>query len=71
MDGARLWLGLEKKEGKPARSVSWLEKKDSPSSPGGSRLGSEGKLTRGSGPSRDGDGQWDGSDESSILTDQS
>lgn len=46
MDGARLWLGLEKKEGKPARSVSWLEKKDSPSSPGGSRLGSEGKLTR-------------------------
>lgn len=61
--------GLEKKEGRSARSASWLEKKESPSSPGGSRLGSEGKPARGSEASRDGDPQWGGSDESSILTD--
>lgn len=70
MDGARLWLGLEKKEGRLARSVSWLEKKASPSSPGDNRLGSEEKLARGSELSRAGDAQWDCSDESSMLTEQ-
>lgn len=68
MDGARLWLGLEKKEGRPVRSESWPEKKASPSSPEGSRLGSEEKLARASELSRLGDAQWDCSAESSMLT---
>lgn len=68
MDGARLWLGLEKKEGRPLRSESWPEKKASPSSPEGSRLGSEEKLARASELSRLGDAQWDCSAESSMLT---
>lgn len=62
-------MGLEKKEGRPARSASWLEKKESPSSPGASRLGSVGKPVRGSEASKDGDPQWVDSDESSILED--
>lgn len=48
--------------------MSWLEKKASPSSPGGSRLCSEEKPDRGSELSRAGDAQWDCSDESSMLT---
>lgn len=51
--------------------MSWPEKKGSPSSPGGSSPGSEEKPARGSELSRAGDTQWDCSDESSMLTEQS
>lgn len=47
--------------------MSWPVKNVSPSSPGGNRPESEEKAARGSELSRDGDTQWDCSDESSML----